>query len=69
MIPPELLDLVKSGGASLAPVFAFMWWLERTDKLKAESKSDQLAERSLTAMLEVKALMQTIVDIFNRRAP
>lgn len=66
-MPPEFFDLVKSGGAILAPVFAYLWWYERDERRLHQGKNEELAERTITAMVEFKALLQTVVDIFNGR--
>lgn len=67
MIPPELLELVKSGGAVLAPVFAYLWWYERDERRSCQTKNELLAERTVNAVVEFKSLLQTVVDVFNGR--
>lgn len=66
-MPLELIELVKSGGAIIAPVFVYLWWYEREERKQFQSKNEQLAERTITAMVEFKGLLQTVVDMFNGR--
>lgn len=66
-MPLEFIELVKSGGAVLAPVFLYLWWYERDERKQQQAKNELLAERTLTAMMEFKALLQTVVEIFNGR--
>lgn len=67
MMPTELIEWVSKAGAVAAPIFLFLWWDERGQKMTAQSKSEALAERMLVNAGEVKALLQTVVDIFNGR--
>lgn len=69
MVPPELVEWVSKAGAVAAPIFMFLWWDERSQRLKLQEKLDDLAERTITAMVEFKALLQTVIDIFNRSMP
>lgn len=66
-MPPELLEWVKSGGAITAPIFMYLWWYEREERKLHQGKNEELAERTITAMVEFKQLLQTVVDIFNGR--
>ncbi len=66
-MPLELIEMVKAGGAILAPVFLYLWWYEREERRSAHEKSELLAERIITSVAEFKALLQTVVDIFNGR--
>jgi type II secretory pathway component PulM len=66
-VPLELIEMVKAGGAILAPVFLYLWWYEREERRTAQEKNELLSERTVTAMVEFKALLQTVVDIFNGR--
>jgi len=65
-VPPELIEWVSKAGAVAAPIFLFLWWDERGQRLDLQKKLDTLAERTITAMVEFKSLLQTVVDIFNR---
>lgn len=66
MVPPELIEWVSKAGAVAAPIFLFLWWDERSQRMALQEKLDTLAERTITAMVEFKALLQTVIDIFNR---
>lgn len=67
MVPAELIEWVAKAGAVAAPIFMFLWWDERGQKMTAQSKLETLAERMLVNAGEVKSLLQTVVDIFNGR--
>lgn len=50
---PELsafLDLVSRGGAVLAPVFAYLWWMERRDNREGAQRDRDLLDRTLKAL-------------------
>lgn len=66
-MPLELIELVKAGGAIMAPVFVYLWWYEREERRAAQGKNEVLAERTITTMADFKNLLQTVVDIFNGR--
>lgn len=69
MLPPELIEWVSKAGAVAAPIFMFLWWDERGQKLTSQKEVRELAERMLVGAGETKALLQTVVDIFNGRKP
>lgn len=66
-MPSELIEMVKAGGAILAPVFLYLWWYEREERRSCQAKNELLAERTVNAVVEFKNLLQTVVDIFNGR--
>lgn len=65
MVPSELIEWVGKAGAVAAPIFLFLWWDERSQRLTGQAKIETLSERMLVNAGEVKALLQTVVDIFN----
>lgn len=65
MVPAELIQWVGNAGAVAAPIFLFLWWDERGQRITCQTKVEALAERMLVSAGEVKALLQTVVDIFN----
>lgn len=67
VVPLELIDMVKAGGAVLAPVFLYLWWYERDERKAQQTKNEVMAERTITAMIEFKALLETVVEIFRGR--
>lgn len=67
MVPAELIEWVSKAGAVAAPIFMFLWWDERAQRLAKETKVEALAERTIQAMVEFKGLLQTVVDMFNGR--
>jgi glucose-6-phosphate dehydrogenase assembly protein OpcA len=64
-MPAELIEWVAKFGAMAAPILLFLWWDERTDRKTLQQKLDTLSERTITAMVEFKNLLQTVVDVFN----
>lgn len=62
-MPPELLELIKSGGAVIAPIFAILWWMERIEKAALQSKLDHMTERVIVAMQETKSSLQTFSNL------
>ena len=65
-----LMDIAGKFGAAAAPLLAFFLWREtvRNDRAEAENeklqdKVENLAERSLTAMLETKHTMETFATL------
>ena len=65
-VPPELIEWVSKAGAVAAPIFMFLWWDERSQRMALQIKLDALAERTIIAMIEFKALLQTVIDMFSR---
>ena len=65
-----LLDIAGKFGAASAPLLAFFLWREtvRNDRAEQDNrelskKVENLAERSLTAMLETKHTMETFATL------
>jgi hypothetical protein len=65
MLPAELIEWVSKAGAVAAPIFLFLWWDERGQRITLQGKLDALSERTITAMIEFKQLLQTVVEILN----
>lgn len=66
-MPADLIEWVSKAGAVAAPIFMFLWWDERSDRKAVQTKMEGMAERMLTNSVEVKSLLQTVIDIFNGR--
>lgn len=66
-VPPELVEFVGKAGAVAAPIFLFLYWDERSQRRALQERLDILSERTVVAMTEMKGLLQTVIDIFNRR--
>lgn len=65
-----LLEIASKFGAASAPLLAFFLWREtvRNERVEREKqdlneKVENLAERSLTAMLETKHTMETFATL------
>lgn len=65
MLPAELIEWVSKAGAVAAPIFLFLWWDERGERRMSQAKVEVLAERMLVHTTEVKALLQTVIDMFS----
>jgi hypothetical protein len=77
MISPETLTLIKEGGVPVLLMIAIAWLvMDRNRILKALGDKDEeiadkndklvaLSERTIVTMTEFKALLQSVVDIFN----
>jgi hypothetical protein len=50
-----MLEKVVAGGPAL--IFAVLWWLERTDRISKDLKLEQLTERMLVLITELKGMM------------
>lgn len=68
-MPVELLEILKNGGAALAPLLGFLWWLERTDKKSAEANNAALSREMLEHIVEQKMLSKNLLTIFGKQAP
>ncbi len=66
-MPPELVEWVSKAGALAVPLLAFLWWDERSQRIGLQGKVEALSERMLVNAGEVKALLQTVVDIMSSR--
>ncbi len=66
-MPPELLDLVRSGGAAIAPLFAILWWLERSERQAAQLELRTAIREFVTAMVEAKTALSQMVTILSPR--
>lgn len=66
-MPTELLDLVRSGGAAIAPLFAILWWLERTERQAAQLELRTAIREFVTAMVEAKTALSQMVTILSPR--
>lgn len=60
---PEILEYVKAGGGILAPVFAILWWLERDERRGSQEELKLVAKESVSAMIELKSLVQVLATI------
>lgn len=66
-MPAELIEWVSKLGAAAAPIFLYLWFDERAERRALQAKFDDFFERNVTATVEMKNLLQTVVDIFNGR--
>ncbi len=66
-IPPEILEQIRNGGAISGVVFAWLWWLERTDRKATQKKLDTLGERGFTVIESVKATLDAFRALLGGR--
>jgi hypothetical protein len=66
-MPPELLEIIKAGGAALAPFLGFLWWLERSERLKEREGHKTVAQDMITAMVKTENALATLLDLFPTR--
>ena len=55
MSPETILDALTKYGPGA--IFAFMWWLERSERVALQANLASLAERTIVLMTELKALV------------
>lgn len=63
----ELIEWISKFGAAAAPICFYLWIEERSERRSLQAKFDTFFERNVAAMVEMKSLLQTVVDIFNGR--
>lgn len=62
-----ILNLVHNAGAAAAPIFALLWWLERSERLEDRKLAEERAQRRDAALQEVRLALATLSAIFNSR--
>ena len=67
-MPPELLELIRSGGAALAPLLGLLWWMERSERKELADKLHLLSRENMQAITETKAALHALEGIFNSRS-
>jgi len=63
----ELLEYVKAAGGLAAPIFAILFWLERNERQDAQKELKEVAENSVIALTELRAVVDQLSVIFNAR--
>lgn len=76
---PETIELIQKGGVLVVLMLVIGWLLADRNRLLSSIKSKDemlalkddklsaLAERTITAIVEFRGLLQSVVDIFNAR--
>lgn len=64
MLPPDLLDVIKAGGAAIAPFLGFLWWLERQERIREREEHKTVSKDMVTAMVKTESALTTLGDIF-----
>lgn len=70
-MPPELLEVIKAGGAALAPFLGFLWWLERQERIREREEHKTVSKDMVTAMVKTESVLSTFAEIIKgpRGAP
>jgi hypothetical protein len=63
-MPPELIEAIKAGGAALTPFLAFLWWMERQERIREREEHKTVAKDMVTAMVKTEATLGTFARIF-----
>jgi len=63
-MPPELLELIKAGGAALAPFLGYLYFQERNERLKEREEHKTVALNMITAMVKTEAALTTLGNLF-----
>ena len=66
---PEILEYIKTAGPEhlVTLIFAILWWLERGERQDTQGELKQVADKSTTAMIELKGLIGQLHTIFGSR--
>lgn len=58
-----LLDIAKSLGVGAGPIFAVLWWLERSERKEVTKEYLALLPQTITAISETKSTVGTLGEI------
>lgn len=61
----DLVKLATDLGGATAPIFALMWWLERSERIDNNKLNEDRAQRRDAALTEVRLALATLAAIFN----
>ena len=61
----DLLAYIKDAGGLAAPLFAILFWLERSERQDAQKELREVAESTVVAMAELKAIVSELSLIFD----
>jgi hypothetical protein len=50
-----ILEKIIAGGPAV--IFGLLWWLERSDRISKDLKLEQLTERTLVLLTELKGMI------------
>lgn len=64
----QFFMLLREAGAAAAPIFAMLWWLERTERIDNRKIDEERARRRDEAMGEVRLALAALTAIFNSRS-
>jgi hypothetical protein len=64
MLPPELVEMIKAGGAAMAPIFAMLWWLERGERIDSQKELKQIARDQTIAATSMEKTIGQWASLF-----
>jgi hypothetical protein len=64
MTLPELLEWVKSLGTAAGPIFAMLWWLERSERKDAHDELRDIAKNSISAIAKAESAIGQLITVF-----
>lgn len=62
---PVFLELIKGLGIAGGPVFAFLWWLERKERMECQKLARDLHTQTLTITSQSTFAVTTVTAIIN----
>ena len=68
-MPVELLEIIKAGGAAMGPIFAILWWLERSERMDLAAEIKVITRSAITAISETKSAIDSWESVFNPNPP
>lgn len=63
-MPAELIELIKAGGAVVAPIFAILWWMERDERKDAQAELKQIARDQTVATTSLEKTISQWASLF-----
>lgn len=67
MTLPEFLEWVKGLGTAAGPIFALLWWMERSERKDAHSELRDIAKESTTVITRVEGTVGQLISVFKGR--
>jgi len=57
MGPDQIFEIVQKGGWALSPLLFWLWWRSDMERRSLQVKLENLSERTITIMVELKGLL------------
>lgn len=68
-MPPEIWEVIKTGGWALSPLLFWLWLRSDTERQALQGKYEILAERTIEAMTELNNAVKSVDRMFSGRNP